>query len=150
MFGDNLSIVSDTTIASVMSQEANLKAKFQLNAKIAFLSSIITILILFFNSNNIVETEAQDYSLILIIPYILLIILASSGINVFVSLVTSLAVAGVIGVFVKQDYSFLNVSQDITKGFAGMQEIMLLSLMVGGLSGLAGKSSAKLAHQLSA
>ena len=99
MFGDNLSIVSDTTIASVMSQEANLKAKFQLNAKIAFLSSIITILILFFNSNNIVETEAQDYSLILIIPYILLIILASSGINVFVSLVTSLAVAGVIGVF---------------------------------------------------
>lgn len=148
MFGDNLSIVSDTTIASVMSQEANLKEKFKLNSKIAVISSIITILVLIFNSNDVVNIKVeQDYSLLLISPYILLIILASSGINVFVSLVVSLVFAGGIGL-IEKGYDILIFSQDINKGFAGMQEIMLLSLMVGGLSGLAGKSSAKLAQHL--
>ncbi len=147
MFGDNLSIVSDTTIASVMSQEANLKEKFKLNAKIALMASIITIFILFLNSNDEINVEAQNYSLLLVSPYILLIILAASGINVFASLVTSLAFAGIIG-FITTGYSPITFSQDITKGFAGMQEIMLLSLMVGGLSGLAGKTSSKLAHKL--
>ena len=148
MFGDNLSIVSDTTIASVMSQEANLKDKFKLNSKIAIISAVITILILIFNSNNVINIEVeQDYSLLLISPYILLIILASSGVNVFVSLVISLVFAGGVGL-IENGYAILNFSKDINKGFAGMQEIMLLSLMVGGLSGLAGKSSAKLAQHL--
>ncbi|MFP3017808.1 MAG: Na+/H+ antiporter NhaC family protein [Candidatus Tisiphia sp.] len=51
MFGDNLSIISDTTIASVMSQEANMKQKLKLNAKVALIASIITISLLALNSN---------------------------------------------------------------------------------------------------
>ncbi len=147
MFGDNLSIVSDTTIASVMSQEASLKEKFKLNAKLAFISAFFTLLILFRYSSNVVEVEAQEFSILLVTPYILLIILAASGVNVFVSLVTSIAFAGFAGI-IKYDYQFLKLSQDITKGFASMQEIMLLSLLVGGLSGLSGKASTDLAKSI--
>lgn len=148
MFGDNLSIVSDTTIASVMSQEASMRAKVRFNAKIALITSVFTLLLLISNSNNSIEIEAQSYSLILISPYILLIILAASGVNVFVSIVVS-AVAAYIAGFIANGYTLLQFNQDIIRGFAGMQEIMLLSLMVGGLSGLAGKSSKALAKHLS-
>ncbi len=147
MFGDNLSVVSDTTIASVMSQDANLKKKFQLNAKVAFLASIFTVAILFCNSNDVITIEPQAYSLLLVSPYILLIILAASGVNVFVSLVISIVFAGLMGAM-QNGYEVLKMTQDVTKGFASMQEIMLLSLMVGGLSGLAGNTSAKLAKNL--
>lgn len=139
MFGDNLSIVSDTTIASVMSQEADMKKKLKLNAKVAFVASIITIILLVFNANDQVTVATQNYKLILITPYILLIILAISGINVFVSLSVSITVSGVIGILTKNNYGLIIFSQDLNKGFSSMNEIMLLSLMVGGLSGLAGK-----------
>jgi Na+/H+ antiporter NhaC len=147
MFGDNLSVVSDTTIASVMSQEANLKEKFKLNAKVAIISAIITIIILFFLSSNVIDIEANDYSILLVTPYLLLIVLAASGVNVFISLVSSIAFAGLIGIL-KYNYEFIRLSQDIVKGFASMQEIMLLSLLVGGLSGLSGKASSNLAKSL--
>jgi Na+/H+ antiporter NhaC len=86
MFGDNLSIISDTTIAAVMSQEADMKKKLILNAKVALIASLITILILFLNTNPTVEIKTNEYFLPLISPYIFLIILAVTGINVFVSL----------------------------------------------------------------
>ena len=91
MFGDNLSIISDTTIASVMSQEADTKAKLKLNAKIASIASIITIAIIFFTSENVMNIEAKSYSLILVTPYIFLIVLATIGVNVFIALLSSLA-----------------------------------------------------------
>lgn len=147
MFGDNLSVVSDTTIASVMSQEANIKDKFKLNSKVAVISALFTVIILFFMSGSVATFEAQDYSVILVTPYILLIILAASGVNVFISLVTSIAFAGFVGI-VRYDYEFLKLSQDIIKGFSGMQEIMLLSLLVGGLSGLSNHASKDLSKLL--
>ena len=147
MLGDNLSVVSDTTIASVMSQEANLKEKFKLNSKVALISGLFTIIILFFMSGTVATFEAQDYSVILVTPYILLIILAASGVNVFISLVTSIAFAGFVGI-IRYDYEFLKLSQDIIKGFSGMQEIMILSLLVGGLSGLSNRASSNLAKIL--
>ncbi len=148
MFGDNLSIVSDTTIASVMSQEASMREKLRFNAKIALISSIFTIALIVSSSNNAIEIESQNYSLVLICPYILLIILAASGMNVFVSIVISTVAAYGAGL-IENGYSLLQFNQDIIRGFASMQEIMLLSLMVGGLAGLAGKSSKVLAKHLS-
>ncbi len=139
MFGDNLSIVSDTTIAAVMSQESDMKQKLKLNAKVAFIASIITIMFLLFNSNSQTIVDVKEYQFLLLTPYILLIVLAVTGINVFVSLSISIAFAGVIGYITSNSYGILKFSHGINKGFASMNEIMLLSLMVGGLSGLAGK-----------
>jgi len=151
MFGDNLSIISDTTIAAVMSQEADIKQKLQLNAKIAFIASIITILFLAFKTNSQVVADTKDYNIILVIPYILLIVLAISGINVFVSLSLSIAFAGVIGISINDNFDILIFSQSLNKGFISMNEIMLLSLMVGGISGLTGKEfTQEVANRLSA
>jgi len=150
MFGDNLSIISDTTIAAVMSQEADMKQKLTLNAKVACVASVITMLILLTQTNGAAAIEAHDYSVALITPYILLMGLALAGINVFIALTTSITFAAILG-FVLHGNTILTFSQQLTKGFASMQEIMLLSLMIGGLSGLAGKYFTKeLADKISA
>jgi Na+/H+ antiporter NhaC len=139
MFGDNLSIISDTTIAAVLSQEADMKKKLKLNAKVAIIAAIITIFILAFKTDIKTLPPAKDYTTLLITPYILLIILAVIGTNVFVSLSISIAFAGMIGYLTKDNFGLLLFSKTLNNGFNSMTEIMLLSLMIGGLSGLTGK-----------
>jgi len=148
MFGDNLSPISDTTIAAVMSQEADMKSKLRLNARVAVVASIITIAILFFVQDAHAVIGLREYSLLLVVPYIFLIGLALMGINVFIVLFFSIVCAGCIG-YIHHGYTLFALSNDIIKGFMSMHEIMVLSLMVGGLSGLAGKGSAQLTVRLS-
>lgn len=143
MFGDNLSIISDTTIAAVMSQEADMKKRFKLNAKIAGVASIITIAVLLFGVGSSAEIQAQNYSLLLVLPYILVMILAISGVNVLIALVLGILFAGIAGFISNHDQGILFLSKQITTGFHSMNDIMLLSLMVGGLSGLAGSKFSK-------
>lgn len=143
MFGDNLSVISDTTIAAVMSQEADMKKRFKLNAKIAGIASAITIAILFVTLGSPAEIVAKDYSLLLVMPYIFVMLIAIMGVNVLVSLSLGLVFAGIIGFISNHDHGVLFLSQNITKGFHSMNDIMLLSLMVGGLSGLAGSKFSK-------
>jgi Na+/H+ antiporter NhaC len=150
MFGDNLSIISDTTIAAVSSQESEIKPKVKLNSKIAAIASVITIIALLFSVDENIDIISKDYSLLKVSPYIFLIMLAVSGINVFIALVTSIVFSFAVGI-ISGEYNMLSWSHDITNGFLTMHEIMLLSLMIGGLSGLVGKSAkAKLAKNLSA
>lgn len=148
MFGDNLSMISDTTIAAVLSQEADMKKKLRLNAQVAIISAMITIVILFLTQEKGIKILSHDYSLLRISPYFLLVLLAFLGVNVFVILILALLFAGCIGIFAGS-YSLLSFNADIVKGFSSMQEIMLLSLFVGGLSGLMGNSSKRLAESLS-
>jgi Na+/H+ antiporter NhaC len=152
MFGDNLSIVSDTTIAAVASQEASLKEKMKLNGKVALIASVITIVLLLLLGPSVKSSiEVGHYSLLLTAPYILLILCSFAGVNVFISLPVSILFAGLIGIFMVPDYTFLTFNKNMTVGFASMNEIMLLSLMIGGLSGLAGKEfSNELVKRLSA
>lgn len=150
IFGDNLSIISDTTIAAVMSQEADTKKKLKLNAKVALMASFITIIILLFRTDIHASLEGREYSLLLVTPYIVLMMFAICGVNVFICLVVSIAFSGIVGFISMNDYDVLILSKGITSGFASMNEIMLLSLMVGGLSGLAGKEFYKeMANDLS-
>lgn len=147
MFGDNLSIISDTNIAAVSSQEATMKDKFKYNAKIALISGIATIVILFFKGGAETNLIPKEYQFGLITPYLFLVVLALTGLNVFIVLLTSILYAGIIG-FIYTDYSILSLCKDIDKGFRSMQEILLLSLLVGGLSGLSQKGSKELALKL--
>jgi Na+/H+ antiporter NhaC len=144
MFGDNLSVISDTTIAAVMSQGADMRKKLRINAEIAAFASLLTIGILFFTQSYEMLIPSKDYSLISIFPYLFLLLLAVLGINVFVTLILAIAFAGTVGYFTT-GYSFLALSRDIDQGFNSMREIMMLSMMVGGLSGLVGKGTEALA-----
>jgi Na+/H+ antiporter NhaC len=148
MLGDNLSMISDTTIAAVMSQRADLQAKVRFNGVIAAIAALITLGCLFLHCDNSVPILVQPYSLLRVAPYALLIILALCGVNVLITLVMGIMAAGLVGM-VDGDYGWLHYSRDIGSGFTSMQEIMLLSMLVGGLSGLVGQGTQELPDQLS-
>lgn len=143
MLGDNLSIISDTTIAATQSLGCEMRDKFKVNLFIALPASIVTILLLFylgFNSEiNPVAIQKESYELITIVPYILVIGLAVSGLNVFVTLLIGILVAGIIG-FVQHDFTVLSFMQKNYEGFLSMTDIFLLSMLTGGLAALVEKA----------
>tara|TARA_R110002095_G_scaffold70325_1_gene60009 strand:- start:2398 stop:3744 length:1347 start_codon:yes stop_codon:yes gene_type:complete len=139
MFGDNLSLISDTTIASVNTQGAKFKEKFILNAVFAVPAMIVTILIFYLVSAPTGDFAIAPYDWIKIIPYLAILALALAGINVLVVLIIGIVIAGLVGLMTADAYSLVVFSKDIAGGFASMQEILILSLLVGGLSYLTNK-----------
>lgn len=142
MLGDNLSMISDTTIAATQSLGCEMKDKFKVNLFIAFPASILTILLLLYlglNAESVaVEIEKTPYEALTIIPYILVIILALVGVNVFTTLLIGILTAGIIG-FIGNDFSLLEFTQRIYQGFTSMTDIFLLSMLTGGLAALVEK-----------
>ena len=143
MLGDNLSIISDTTIAATQSLGCKMRDKFKVNLFIALPASIVTVLILFYLGMNAevssVVIEKGNYELITIAPYLLVIILAVSGVNVFTTLLIGILAAGIIG-FIGNDFSLLLFTQKIYEGFLSMTDIFLLSMLTGGLAALVQKA----------
>ena len=135
MFGDNLSFISDTTIAATRTQGCAMRDKFKANLRIAVPAAVLTIGYLMFVSVEAVPLEIPEAQLWLAIPYFAIIVLAVLGLNVFVVLTLGIIMAAVFGM-VAIDYQLVTLSQDIYAGFASMQEIFLLSLFIGGLSAL--------------
>ncbi|MFM2479875.1 Na+/H+ antiporter NhaC family protein [Celerinatantimonas sp. YJH-8] len=135
MFGDNLSIISDTTIAATRTQNCQMKDKFRENFKIALPAAILALLIFWYLSGNTSVPDQKDLAILPAIPYIIILILAIVGVNVFVVLALGILLAGLNGI-IGSDYSLMVFAKDIYKGFTGMQEIFILSLFIGGLSEL--------------
>lgn len=150
MLGDNLSLISDTTIASVLSQQADWRAKCRLNAQVACVTTIITLALLWCQPQHPQPTlDHQPYSLVLILPYCIVITLALLGTHVFIALTLGIMSTMAIG-FIATDYPVLALAQSIANGFTSMQEILLLSLLIGGLSGLMAPATRRLTQQLTA
>lgn len=135
MFGDNLSVISDTTIAATRTQNCELKDKFKVNFYIALPAAVLTfILLIFFGKpETIVPIQKLDYNIVKVIPYILVLGLAVSGFNVFLTLGVGTVVAGIVGI-AYGDLTPLTFAQNIYAGFTGMNEIFLLSMFTGGLA----------------
>ncbi|UBH26798.1 Na+/H+ antiporter NhaC family protein [Aeromonas enteropelogenes] len=135
MFGDNLSIISDTTIAATRSQGCEMKDKFRENVKIAA-PAAIGVILLYLTLGSVGEAPASDTAIELfkVMPYLLILGLALAGVNVFVVLGIGILAAGLVGLF--NGYELGQFSKDIYQGFTGMQEIFLLSMLIGGLGAL--------------
>jgi Na+/H+ antiporter NhaC len=133
MFGDNLSMISDTTIAATRTQGVQLKDKFRTNAWLSLPSAVIAIvlMILFGDAGSSVGT--LDYSVVKIIPYILVLVLALIGMNVFAVLIIGIVSAALVGVGTGA-ITFMDVAGKIWAGYQGMIEVFLLSMFVGGLA----------------
>ncbi|PSU43646.1 sodium:proton antiporter [Photobacterium frigidiphilum] len=136
MFGDNLSIISDTTIASTRSQGCQMKDKFRENIRIALPAAIVAMLVFAFSSTVTEVPAASDIEWLKVLPYITILVLAVSGLNVFVVLGIGILLAGGIGLVSVDDYSLSTYAKDIYAGFGNMQEIFLLSMLIGGISEL--------------
>lgn len=150
MFGDNLSIISDTTIAATRTQGCNMRDKFRLNFKIAIPAALLTIIWLYIQGDAAQVVVNSDSSVIKMLPYLLVLGLAVAGMNVLVVLLTGIVVAGLIGLWQVSDYTMAVWSSDIYRGYSNMLEILILSLFIGGLGAMmkAGGGLGWLAAQL--
>ncbi|WP_296280054.1 Na+/H+ antiporter NhaC family protein [Pseudoxanthomonas sp.] len=136
MFGDNLSIISDTTIAATRSQGAEMRDKFRENFKIALPAAIATIVLLG-SLGDAAQVEAPDAaSPWLVLPYVLVLGLALAGLDVVLVLGIGLVASGVFGFVLAEDYDVVSFAGDIYLGFESMVEITLLSILIGGLAAL--------------
>ena len=143
IFGDNLSVISDTTIAATQSMGCDMKDKFRANFKLALPAALIAILIFvligFNQEPTSVVMEQKDFNFMLILPYLLVITLSIIGINVFVVLFSGLLFAGVLGMGYGT-FGLMDFAKNTYEGFTSMTEIFLLSLLTGGLAALVEKA----------
>jgi Na+/H+ antiporter NhaC len=135
MFGDNLSFVSDTTIAASRTQNIELKEKFKVNSIMVLPAVIITIFILTFNHTSNNEIIYSQYSLIRILPYLCIIISALIGLNVIAVLGIGIGVGSGLGLYLGS-FTFLELLMIIQNGFSGMQDLALISIVVAGIISL--------------
>ena len=136
MFGDNLSMISDTTIAATRTQGCEMSDKFKMNFLIAIPAALTTIVILYMLGEGGQVLQEGSYSLLKVVPYFLILVMAVIGINVFIVLGAGIVFTGIVGLISVADFGMLKFSQDIYSGFTGMQEILVLSLLIGGLGEL--------------
>lgn len=136
MFGDNLSVISDTTIAATRSQGAEMRDKFRENFRIALPAALATIVLLAFLGEPAPVTTDEPASAWLVLPYVLVLVLALAGMDVILVLGTGIAVAGGFGLALAPDYDLMHLAGDIWTGFEGMTEILLLSLLIGAVGAL--------------
>lgn len=143
IFGDNLSVISDTTIAATQSMGCDMKDKFRANFKLALPAALVAILIFVLIGLNQEPTsvimEQKDFNFMLILPYLLVITLSIIGINVFVVLFSGLLFAGVLGIGYGT-FGLMDFAKNTYEGFTSMTEIFLLSLLTGGLAALVEKA----------
>jgi len=135
LFGDNLSIISDTTIAATRTQGCEMKDKFRENLVFSIPASILTLIAFSFVGQGQADIAAHDIEILKVLPYLTILVLAVAGLNVFVVLSLGIVLAGVTGVL-SSDYSVIQFGNDIYTGFTNMQEIFILSMLVGGLAAL--------------
>ncbi len=137
MFGDNLSVISDTTIAATRTQGVEMKDKFRANFKIALPAAVITvvILVIFALQHPATQMEHYAFNIWLAIPYFLVLALALIGINVFVVLGIGIVLFLVIGC-IAGTITLPAALSAMGAGTSGMFETMIVTILVASISAL--------------
>lgn len=137
MFGDNLSFVSDTTIAACNGQGCKMKDKFKTNFKIVIPAAILTLaLTLILSLTAEVDTvPLEEYNLIRLIPYLLVLVCGIIGINVFITLLCG-TLSGIIIMLSTGAVNFPTLVGNMGSGCAGMFETVMVTVLVSALCAL--------------
>ena len=136
MFGDNLSFISDTTIAATRTQGVAMKDKFKANFLMVLPAVIINIVLLFFNSSSTaLDESALTWDFIQLIPYILVIVLSLIGINVILAMGAGIAAGLIIGI-AQGSFSLAESLTVVGNGIISMEDTAVIAVMVGGLVAL--------------
>lgn len=136
MFGDNLSVISDTTIAATRGAGCEMRDKFKMNFLIALPAAIITIVFYAIAGKGGQVVGDYSYSFIKVIPYLVVFITAICGLNVILVLMLGIISCGIIG-FGIGTLTLQTFSSSITDGIAGMFSIIIVTLILRGLTGIA-------------
>ena len=137
MFGDNLSLISDTTIAAVRTQGCEMADKFKANFKIVLPAAIATVLIFYSISsgNAYVANNDLPYNVIQIMPYMLILVGALFGVNVFALLGGGTIVSVLVGLGTGS-FTASNILTLTGKGLSGMYEISIIAILAACISSL--------------
>lgn len=131
MFGDNLSMISDTTIAAVKTQGCEMRDKFKENFLIVLPAAIVTIIIFFVLTNDVkyVPDELGTYNIWQVVPYLVVLIGALCGFNVFGILITGTVLSLGVGVATGAMEPGM-MFQAVGDGIMGMYDITVISIVV--------------------
>ena len=137
MFGDNLSFISDTTIAACNSQGCAMGDKFRANFKIALPAAIVTLVIITVLSfgAGVEQIDIPDYNLLLLIPYVLVLIGGICGINVFIVLLIGIF-SGALMTLLTGTMEPLALLGSMGSGASGMFETIMVTVLVSAMCGL--------------
>lgn len=137
MFGDNLSMISDTTIAAVKTQGCQMKDKFRENFLIVLPAAILTIIIFFLITRNgsFQDTKEYTYNIFQVVPYVVVLAGALIGINVFLVLITGTVLSLVVGVAtgtiaLGDMFTVIASGAGGSGGVTGMYDITVISIVV--------------------
>ena len=137
MFGDNLSFISDTTIAACNGQGCEMRDKFRENFWIALPAAIVTlavIIVITFNGGG--ELVLKEYNLVQIIPYVLVLIGGIIGINVFVVLIIGIVSGSIIMLATGGVPDFFTLLGNMGGGVSGMFETSMVAVLVAAMCAL--------------
>ncbi|MGL4910290.1 MAG: Na+/H+ antiporter NhaC family protein [Cetobacterium sp.] len=134
-FGDNLSMISDTTISAAKGVGSQMNDKFKMNFLIALPAAIITFFIYYFLGGSVEVYGEKHFDLIKIIPYIVVLISALIGFNVAGVLFIGILMTGVVG-FLDGSINFFEWVGAIGDGMSSMFSITIIAILISGLIGL--------------
>ena len=137
MFGDNLSMISDTTIAATRTQGCEMRDKFRENLKLVLPAAIVTLIIFFALTmgSDFTVPDNLTYDFVRILPYLVVLIGALIGFNVFVLLSGGTVLALGVGLFYG-DFGFKDIFNVMGEGIVSMYDITVISLIVAGIVAL--------------
>lgn len=135
MFGDNLSMISDTTIAATRTQNVEMRSKFYSNIRIAIPAAMLTVLLYIFLSKGAYAPQIKPLdwlSYVSVLPYLCVLFLALFGFNVMALLMFGTLFSGIIGIF-NGAFDFWGFLDVMGKGSLSMSETLIVALLAGGL-----------------
>ena len=134
-FGDNLSFISDTTIAATQTQGCSMRSKFRTNIRLVTPAAVVTLLLYAFSGNGIEEIETGAITVndvLKCIPYLTVIVCALIGMNVMFVLILGIVIAGVMGI-TYGTVDGIGIFTEMGSGIMGMTELILVTMLAGGL-----------------
>ena len=132
-FGDNLSFISDTTVAATQSQGCRMNEKFRANFRIVAPSALLAFLIYIYMGRYISSTQSfSDIEYYKILPYILVLIVSLLGVNVMIVLTIGIVLTSVIG-FISGEYNLISWCESMGEGIASMGNLIIVTMLASGL-----------------
>lgn len=137
MFGDNLSFISDTTIAATRTQNVDMKDKFRANLVIALPAAIVTLVVLVVIAllTGSGQMEVYEFNVIQALPYLIVLVASICGINVFIVLGAGIILFAIVGTFTGS-LDFATAFSSMGEGTSGMFETMIVTILVASISAL--------------
>ncbi|WP_294616925.1 Na+/H+ antiporter NhaC family protein [uncultured Bacteroides sp.] len=131
-FGDNLSFISDTTIAATRTQGCSMKDKFKVNFLIVVPAALVVLGIYIFQGLSLsAAPQVQELEWIKVIPYLIVLGTAIAGMNVVLVLLLGICSTGIVGLFTGT--GLFDWSAALGTGITGMGELIIITLLAGGM-----------------